>query len=194
MNDSEVRVTPRRLAVYGVLLGVGMIAAAWVWTGPVRGHDLREWFPARHWAADLALGGLIGAIFAVTAWRLLEIIPSLKRIEALFYLTLDMPALRYPHAVLFGLLAGIPEEILFRGALQPAVGVLIASLVFGALHALNPAYFVYAAGAGLLLGDLEIWRGGLWTPIAAHAVIDAIMFALLIRRWRQKNQPTLADS
>jgi membrane protease YdiL (CAAX protease family) len=194
MNDSEVRLSPHRLTAYGALLGLGMIAAAWVWAGLVLGHDLGDWFPAGQWAADMLWGGLIGAVFALAAWRLLDDVPSLKRVEESFYLTLDMPALRFGHAALFGLLAGVPEEILFRGALQPAVGVVIASLVFGGLHALNLAYFVYATGAGLLLGGLAIWREGLWAPIAAHTMIDAVMFVLLIRRWRQKDQSTLVDS
>jgi membrane protease YdiL (CAAX protease family) len=96
--------------------------------------------------------------------------------------SLDMDAMHYYHAVLFGLLAGIPEEILFRGAVQPALGIVLAAAIFGVFHAINLAYFLYAAGAGVLLGLLA--DGGLWAPIAAHTVIDAVMFALLIRRWR----------
>lgn len=193
MNDSEVRIRPRRLVLYGTGLGIGMIAAAWVWWGLIQGRDLRAWFPADHWAADLLIGGVIGVVFAGSAWRLLDRVPAFKRVEETFYLTLEMDSLRFTHAALFGLLAGVPEEILFRGALQPAAGWVIASLVFGALHALNLAYFVYAAGAGLLLGGLAIWRGGLWTPIAAHVLIDAVVFVLLIRRWRHKKKFTIVD-
>jgi membrane protease YdiL (CAAX protease family) len=95
-----------------------------------------------------------------------------------------MSAMGYHHVLIFGLMAGVPEEILFRGALQPALGVLPTALIFGALHALTPAYFVYASGAGVFLGGLALWRDGLWTPIAAHSVVDLIMLALLIHRWR----------
>jgi uncharacterized protein len=70
------------------------------------------------------------------------------------------------------------------------LGLLVTSLLFGALHAVTFAYFVYATVAGALLGALALWRDGLWAPIAAHTVIDVIMFALLIRRWRKGAQTT----
>jgi len=99
-----------------------------------------------------------------------------------------MPALRPHHAVILGLLAGVPEEILFRGALQPTLGLLVTSLVFGALHAVTFAYFIYAGIAGMFLGALALWRGALWAPIAAHTVIDVIMFALLIYGWQTRER------
>ena len=183
-NDS--RVAPSTLIVYGTLLGLGMITLAAAWTGILRGQDLRAWFPRAHWLADVALGTLTGVLFALLAWQLLDAVPALKQIERLIIRTLEMRALRYYHAVLFGLLAGVPEEILFRGALQPTLGLLLTSIVFGALHAVTPAYFVYASTAGVVLGVLADWSGALWMPITAHAVIDLVMFALLIRMWRRR--------
>jgi membrane protease YdiL (CAAX protease family) len=183
--SKRVRIPPRTLARYGTLLGLGMIAVAWLWAGVLRGRHLDAWFPARHWWLDLALGTLIGGVFVLIAWWLIDRVPPLKRIETLLVSALDMQALGFHHALFLGLIAGIPEEILFRGAMQPAWGWIVTSLIFGALHAITPAYFVYAATAGGLLGGLTIWREGLWTPIAAHVVIDALMFTLLIRKWRR---------
>ncbi len=176
------RVHPRAQTRYGIILGMIMIVVAAVWTGLIRGQNLGEWFPSAHWPADLLIGGLFGAAFGLAAWRLLDWIPALKYVEQIILASLEMDAMRYRHALLFGLLAGIPEEILFRGALQPAVGIVIAAMIFGVFHAINLPYFLYATGAGILLGVLA--RGGLWTPIAAHTMIDAVMFVLLIRRWR----------
>lgn len=69
-----------------------------------------------------------------------------------------------------GLLAlgvGVGEETLFRGFLQSAAiqglagvlpaecatacGLTAASVVFGALHAITPSYFVFATAAGFVL-------------------------------------------
>ncbi len=179
------RVHPRVLVGYGTALGAGMIAAAWV-IGVVFGaQSLATWFPARRWALDVLLGAGIGAVFALSAWAVEQRVPALRRIEQLLLGVLDMRAMRWHHIFLFSVLAGVPEEMLFRGALQPALGVVGAAVVFGALHAVTPSYFLYASTAGLLLGALRVWRGGLWASIAAHTAIDAVMFALLVRAWRR---------
>jgi membrane protease YdiL (CAAX protease family) len=179
------RVHPRALIRYGFILGFIMILVAVLWAGLIRGRDLGGWFPAAHWRDDLLIGAAIGSAFAVGAWKLLDRIPALKYVEQIILASLRMDEMQYYHALLFGLLAGIPEEILFRGAMQPALGLLIPAVIFGAFHAINFAYFLYATGAGILLGLLTNWRGGLWAAIAAHTVIDAVMFALLIRRWHR---------
>ncbi len=179
------RVHPRVLVGYGTALGAGMIAAAWV-IGMVFGQQRwATWFPARHWALDVVLGAGIGGGFALSAWAIEQRIPALRRIEQLLLASLDIRAMRWHHVVLFSVLAGVPEELLFRGALQPMLGVLGAALVFGALHGITLSYFLYASTAGLLLGVLRVWRGGLWASIAAHTAIDAVMFALLVRAWRR---------
>lgn len=188
MTESPLpAVHPRTLTRYGLLLGIGMIVLAWLWTVPIRGRSAGRWFPMQGRAGDLALGILAGGVFVLVAWNLIRFIPSLKRIELLILSTLDMGALRSYHALLFGLIAGIPEEILFRGAIQPELGWPVTALLFGALHAITPAYFVYASVAGGLLGGLADWRGTLWAPTAAHIVIDAAMFLLLKRAWMRRS-------
>jgi hypothetical protein len=89
--------------------------------------------------------------------------------------------MRLWHPLLFGVVAGLPEEFFFRGALQPQIGLLLTALLFGALHAINRAYFIYATLAGLVLGALVAWRGDLWAATIAHGVYDALLFAAL---WR----------
>lgn len=178
------RIHPRILIGYGSVFGAAMIVTAWVWAFVLRDSTLAVWFPAARWLADLLLGTGAGAVFALVAIQLESYFPAFKRIERMFLEILDMRALRWHHAVLLGLLAGIPEEILFRGAMQPVLGVFITAMVFGALHAATPAYFVYATIAGTFLGLLVEWRGGLWAAIAAHTTIDVLMFLALIRTWR----------
>jgi uncharacterized protein len=184
-NPASESIPVHVLTQYALLLGGAMIAAAWLWSLVFQGHGLTAFFPRDGCITGLLGGTLAGGAFAVAAWLLLDRMPSLRRIERLLTGLLDMSTLRFRHAVLLGLLAGIPEEILFRGALQPVFGLVITAAVFGALHAMTAAYFVYALVAGLLLGELAIWSGGLWAPIAAHSVIDIVMFFLLMSRWRR---------
>lgn len=80
--------------------------------------------------------------------------------------------------VLLALASGLCEEAFFRGALQPRVGLLVASLVFGLAHlvptrALAP-WAVFAAVAGVLLGALFEVTGNLLAPVVAHVVVNGV--------------------
>jgi membrane protease YdiL (CAAX protease family) len=85
--------------------------------------------------------------------------------------------------------AGIGEEALFRGWLQPALadatspalGLVLASLLFGLAHALTALYAVLATLIGLYLGLLDLATGNLLVPILVHSVYDFIA----LTQWRQ---------
>ena len=77
--------------------------------------------------------------------------------------------------------AGVGEEILFRGALQPLVGIILASVFFVAIHGyLNPKdwrlslYGLYMTVVIAILGYLAE-TSGLLTAIFAHTVIDVYL-------------------
>ncbi len=96
------------------------------------------------------------------------------------------------------LLAGLGEEMLFRGFLQQLiaewvggsagiwVGLAVASVTFGLLHAITPVYAVVACLIGAYLGWLWLATGNLLAPITAHAVYDflALVYFLRIRPGR----------
>ncbi len=61
------------------------------------------------------------------------------------------------HALILGLSAGVGEELLFRGALQPRFGILLTTLLFTVVHvqySLSPALLEILA-IGLILGWLR---------------------------------------
>lgn len=186
------RLHPRILVGYGSVFGLMMVIAAWLWMIVIRGRSLADWFPAERWLLDIGIGLAVGALFVLVMTRIEQHVPALKRIENLFLALLDMRALRWHHAVMLGVLAGFPEELLFRGSVQPELGMIPAAIIFGALHAATPAYFIYATVAGALLGGLTAWRGGLWSAIAAHTLIDVVMFLLLIRTWQRSQREDAA--
>jgi membrane protease YdiL (CAAX protease family) len=85
-----------------------------------------------------------------------------------------------PDLALISALAGAGEELMFRGLLQSAFilwlgaipGLVAASLLFGALHLLSPAYGALATIAGLYFGALVLWTGDLGAAMIAHGLYD----------------------
>ncbi len=90
---------------------------------------------------------------------------------------------------LISVAAGWGEELLFRGLLQagfdpwlgPLAAILLASLMFGLVHFVSPAYFVLAAGISVYFGWLFWQFETLWIPILAHTLYDFLMLAYLHR-------------
>ena len=89
-------------------------------------------------------------------------------------------------AILLAVASGIAEEMLFRGALQPAVGLVWASLIFGACHFLPrrdiAIWSLYAVVMGFAFGWLFEWTGQLLAPIVAHTVVNGINLPRLANR------------
>jgi len=91
--------------------------------------------------------------------------------------------------VLVSLLAGIGEEVMFRGVIQagladrlPAwLAVGIAALLFGAAHWLTTSYAVFATLIGIYLGILFLVTGNLLAPAVTHALYDAVALSILVR-------------
>lgn len=91
-------------------------------------------------------------------------------------------------------LAGVGEELLFRGALQsilgswtsPVIGLVLTSLLFGLAHALSKLYFLFAVAVGAFLGWMTLKYNDLVAPMVAHGVYD---FLALVYLSRQKTRP-----
>ena len=83
--------------------------------------------------------------------------------------------------------APLGEELFFRGALQPSVGLLVASLLFGLAHLLPSwplvLWSLFAALAGLLFGLLYEATGSLVAPVVAHVLVNALNLRWLVRRY-----------
>ncbi len=95
-------------------------------------------------------------------------------------------------ALLAGL-AGVGEELLFRGFLQPALalpfgeaaGLVLAATIFGLVHWITPFYALYAGVLGAYLGALFLLTGGLIAPILCHGIYDLVALGVLHHRVRR---------
>ena len=90
---------------------------------------------------------------------------------------------------LLSVLAGLGEELFFRGFLQAGlarfIGLIpalaVASCVFGVCHLVTRAYGLMAAVVGIYLGLLWIWTNNLLVPITAHALHDFVALVYFLR-------------
>jgi membrane protease YdiL (CAAX protease family) len=91
------------------------------------------------------------------------------------------------HIALLSFVVAVCEELLFRGAVQHWLGPYWTSILFAAVHV---RYLKHWLMTGLVfsisygLGWIAIRTGTLWTPIAAHFIIDFIMGTII--RYRGK--------
>lgn len=95
------------------------------------------------------------------------------------------------------LLAGIGEELFFRGAIQnwlqiwwgSAPALILTSILFGALHYVNLAYALVSSLMALFLGVLMLATHSLVAPILTHVSYD--FFALVyLSRFHQPQSPS----
>lgn len=89
------------------------------------------------------------------------------------------------NVVVLALASGLGEEVFFRGALQPRVGLELASLLFGLAHLVPRRELApwagFAALAGVLLGVLFETTGNLLAPAIAHVLVNGVNLRWLSR-------------
>jgi len=86
--------------------------------------------------------------------------------------------------LLISLLAGLGEEFLFRGVIQIKFGIVIASISFGLMHFVSPAYAIVTTIMGFYLGLVFQKTGGLLAPVIIHFLYD--LAALIYLRYFAK--------
>jgi uncharacterized protein len=155
-------------------------------------------FALLHYSEVAIIYGILGTIPLFLLFLLLEHLSaeSVVTIRRFLLETLGPALHRYHWADLFILaaIAGISEEILFRGVIQPwmesswgiTAGLIGSNIVFGLVHAITPLYTVLATLVGIYLG-LALGVGGdrnLLTPIIIHWLYDFLAFLALMRSYR----------
>jgi hypothetical protein len=137
-----------------------------------------------HLLRDAALGLGIG-LMAVGATSLASgAFAVVRRAEQA--LAEALGPLSTPQCLALALVSGIAEELLFRGVLQPLLGIAITSAIFGLAHV--PVrrelwgWPLFAGAMGLILGLLARETGALLAPIFAHVTVNAVNLRLISPR------------
>ena len=97
--------------------------------------------------------------------------------------------------IVVAILAGLGEELLFRGTLQKILigwtrnshaGILITAFIFSAIHLQFFGFFPRFL-LGALLGYLYLWSGSLWIPIIAHTLNNALIIIFTKNSFNEGN-------
>lgn len=127
----------------------------------------------------IVIGGLGGVLFGLLIAKLTRL--SVYRLQWARDLHTEFrgllgPPLRDVTIFSFAAFSSVAEELFFRGAIQPELGIIWTSLIFGMLHVPTGKKFlmwtVQAIIMGFALGGLFWATGNLTAPILAHFTIN----------------------
>lgn len=186
---------PRTLTVSQFLIGAGLfeggmlvVAFALGWLVNVHPTAELQWTQEGWWMGIVATGPLL--LFLAAGF--LSRSGGLRQIRE-FLLEVLGPMLhgcRLIDILFLALLAGVCEEVLFRGLvyqfardINPTFAIMVTNILFGLAHAITPMYAWLAGIMGLYLTALMTLtpEPNLLIPIVAHTLYDFIAF--LIVRW-----------
>jgi uncharacterized protein len=184
---------PRNVTAMAIVVegGLALVAVALGWL--VHHPPLQA--IAVTWSA-LGLGLLATIPMALVFWALIKFpvgpLGNLVRIVDQLIVPLFADCSLAAMAAI-ALLAGLGEEMLFRGVIQSAlegwlsgpqkqwIALAAASALFGAVHWITPTYAVVAGLIGAYLGWLWIVSGNLAIPAVAHGVYDFLALVYLVK-------------
>ena len=198
----ETPVTSTRATVFFELalggLGLAVAYAAGFWDPPSLQTVGTPYHTSSIGAVLLAvLSGLLWTLPMLALIAILQLLPlkSIRELSSLVDEQLipmfegkDLTALALTAAA-----AGVGEEILFRWTIQTGFaegldttyaaiwGIAIASVVFGLMHWLTPAYAVIAKFISVYLG-IQLWvTESLLSVIVTHGVYDFLILVYLVK-------------
>jgi membrane protease YdiL (CAAX protease family) len=156
-----------------VYLGLGALALGW---GGLRGHPNIWHVPGRDPAIFTGiLSGLAAGLAIVFASRM-----ALYRFEWARWLHRELRHLLFPltdaEILVLAVASSVGEEMFFRGALLPTIGLFASSAIFALLHigpkARHLPWTASSFAVGLLFGAMFEWTGDLTGPIVAHFLVN----------------------
>lgn len=174
--------------------GMALAAIGLAWLAGIDLRDITVWSVDSLGQSLAAVVPLLGLFFLTYRWP----VGPLVRIKQILVDVMGpaLAACRWYDLPLLAGLAGLGEELLFRGVLQTGldrwagrgIGLVTAAVIFGLVHAVTPAYAVLAGLIGLYLGGLLYFLEppNLLIPIVVHAVYDLVAFIVLRNDYRRR--------
>lgn len=143
-----------------------------------------DMFKYQNLLTSIPIGLVFGAVAALLGILMLKL-PILKDTEAFYAQVFKDVELDIGDIFFYSFCAGVGEEILFRGTLQPLMGLWWAAILFVILHgyisfkdwkkSMYGLFLIFvSAGFGYLTQYFDIF-----SAMAAHFMYDVIMFLRL---------------
>ncbi|MCA9320588.1 MAG: CPBP family intramembrane metalloprotease [Planctomycetes bacterium] len=192
--DIDENIPPFVLGIcllYGIVLAFGLF---WCWIG--------DYGPQPSLSASETL--VHAGIALALALAIVALVGVVERATSLFdgiigVLEDRLGDLSGAGVIALSLFSSVAEEVLFRGAMQPAfselfrseiTGWVTTSLVFGLLHTGPSRQFipwtVFAVLSGFVLGYAYLRTGNLLIPIVTHFIINALNMWRIVLRARRR--------
>ena len=198
---------PLKLTQSQFLIGAGLLEGGLLATAFFLGW-LMDYWPTQdlRWdALDFGYGlAATGPLFLLMFAMLILPGSGVQQIREFLRDTMGPLLIRCRMLDLFflALLAGLCEEILFRGFLygwmsqhNHILAVILCNLIFALAHWVTPMYGFLAAMAGLYLTALLAVdpSPNLLLPVTTHTVYDFVAFLLVAADFRRHRQSQVAD-
>jgi uncharacterized protein len=166
------------------LLSVAVVGVSWFWFGRAPFSHPEPWLalstPVAQ-AYSVLLGAALGGVLVFSSRFSVGRFRWAQRLHQEF-----RPVARQlstSGVIAIALFSALGEELLFRGVLQPWLGLFGQAALFGLLHQMpGPSRWVWSLWAmlvGVLLGVAFELTGTLTGPIVAHALVNALNLSYL---------------
>ncbi len=195
---SRLRLVLLSLGVYGALTALGVLWASfagrpWLLRHPSPWLELPEPWPV---LMSLAAGLLLAGVTVVGTGVLVRRTGWARDLHLGFRELLG--SLDTPSVAVLALASGVGEEVLFRGAAQPTLGLLPTALLFGVLH-IGPdrrflVWTAWAALMGVVLGAIHEATGSLAGCLLAHVAINYENLQFIVRHDPREPGPPPAEA
>ncbi len=194
MNDASQHESPSPYLLPAAVAFEGGVALLAVGVGWFLGHPplkLIHWLPGAVFWGTLGTLPLLALAATCIAFPVGPLRQLLEVVQQLLFPL--FAACNWIDLAIIAVLAGLGEELLFRGLIQEVSSAWIGgsagrwsawigtSVLFGLAHWITPTYAVLAALIGFYLGWLWLASGNLLLPIMAHALYDFVVLAYLLK-------------
>ena len=192
-NQNDEATPPSRFLIWAAVFegGTAILALGLGWLLSAPPFAMIQWTAAGAWWGIVASLPLLGLVIGSVYFSIGPLARLTETVERLL-VPMFKPANVIDLAVI-SILAGLGEELLFRGVAQhqiavaiggtagPWAGLILASMLFGLMHWVTFGYAVLATAIGVYLGWLWMATGNLLTPVVTHALYDWVILVYLVK-------------
>ena len=173
------------LLFYGAMAVLAVVWRTGLYDEPIFYDSQESSTSGLLWGRDLGLGLILGLAIVLLSNLMTRMTTWGENLARAMAKALG--PISTADAILLAFASGLAEEMFFRGAMQPRLGFVATSLLFGFVHFVPRREFLpwtgFALVVGFILGAVFGYTGNLIAPVTAHFVVNAVNLPMLIKRY-----------